>query len=165
MVNKSKSKKIKVMDRGMILTSRGMVRGPIERPYYESFESILTMITKYNLDVREVLPDNTEVKLTINNFNKDNTLPPEVIPNVVKPVEPKPEREIVPTQAIERTMTRKERKRLEHERKLADEKAKAEAEKVAEEENTSPAEEVSVPEEPSVEEAKVEEPKEESAEK
>lgn len=125
-------KKIKILSRGMVLTSRGMARTPIDRPYLETISSILIMITRYKADVVEVLPGGKEVKLTINNFNCDNTIVEEV--EVSKePVKP----EEVPTQpAISKNMSRKERKRLEAERRRLEQENAAKEEAPVEAEST-----------------------------
>ena len=117
--NKKNTKLIKVTDRGMIVTSRGVVRGPITVPYLETYDAILLMISRYNNNVFEVLKNGAEIQLNINNFNKDNNAPKEVIPTVEKR-QSEPNRELNPTQAINAGMSRKERKRLEYERQQAE---------------------------------------------
>lgn len=114
----TKKKLIKVADRGMILTSRGMVRGPIERPYLESTDAILLMLTRFNNEVYEVLSDNSEVRLNINNFSADNNVKIEKAETIPVRTEV-PEQVINPEQAINKNMSRKERKRLEYERQMA----------------------------------------------
>ena len=69
-----KTKRIVVKSRGKVLTSRGMCISPIARPYNEKLETIMLMISRYRADVYEVLDDGTEVKLTIQNFDKDNSV-------------------------------------------------------------------------------------------
>ena len=100
-------KKIKVISRGMVITSRGRVRTPIG-PYLENVKNILAMITRNNATVVEVLPDGKEVTLTIQNFDKDNSKAPA--------------EENVPVQepTNNRQLSRKERKKQEYERKVAE---------------------------------------------
>lgn len=121
-VNKMK-KRIKITNRGHVLTSRGMARTPIDRPYNEYIESILILITRYNANVVEVLPDGTEIPLTIENYATDNSV-------VKTPVAPAPEmkqpekveeKEEAPATFVSKNMSRKERKRLEAERRRASE--------------------------------------------
>lgn len=66
-------KKIVVKGKGRVLTSRGTCITPITRPYYEKLDYIMLMISKFRADVWEVLDDGREVKLTIQNFDKDNS--------------------------------------------------------------------------------------------
>lgn len=67
------SKMIVVKSKGYVDTSRGpRVYAPISRPYREKTEVILRMITVSKADVYEVLPDKTEVKLDVTNYDKDN---------------------------------------------------------------------------------------------
>jgi len=75
-------KKIKITNRGMFQTSRGMCRTPILRPYLESIDYIFRMIAK-GAKIVEVLDDGTEIELTEQNFNLDNSK------KVVKKEEPK----------------------------------------------------------------------------
>ena len=67
-------KKIIVKSRGKVLTSRGMCITPIQRPYYEKINQILLMISRYRADVYEILETGEEVKLTAQNFDKDNSI-------------------------------------------------------------------------------------------
>lgn len=136
MANEMK-KKIKILSKGVVLTSRGMARTPIDRPYLESINSILLLITRYKADVVEVLPDGREVKLTINNFNIDNTKVNEVaIENEGDTKEKKVDP--VPVQpAISKNMSRKERKRLEAERRRAEQLAQQNAADTKESETTN----------------------------
>lgn len=105
----------------MVLTGRGgMVRTPIMYPYLESIDAILIMITRYNAKVVEVLDDGREVELTINNFNIDNSKETVVQVDSI-PVRREVEPVNVPVTApFNKNMSRKERKRLEHERKMAE---------------------------------------------
>ena len=68
-----KTKLIKVTSRGLVMTSRGICRSPLGQ-YKENVENILVMITKNKATVVEVLPDGKEIPLTIQNFDKDNTI-------------------------------------------------------------------------------------------
>lgn len=133
--DKKDTKLIKVNDRGMIYTSRGMVRGPITVPYLEKFDAILLMVTRFNHDVVEVLKDGSEVKLTVHNFNLDNNAPAEKIPTMPVRKE-EPDKELNPTQAINAGMSRKERKRLEYERHQAELAKKQEEDAAAQQTDT-----------------------------
>lgn len=115
-------KPIKVLDRKMVLTSRGLVRGPILRPYQEKVDAIFTMLSRYDANIVEVLPNGKEVKLTLQNFNKDNSVEVQEVIPTVEVRKSEPERVIDPNQAIDARMSRKERKRLEHERRIKEEK-------------------------------------------
>lgn len=66
-------KKIIIKGKGRVLTSRGTCITPITRPYYEKLDYIMLMISKFRADVWEVLDDGREVRLTIQNFDKDNS--------------------------------------------------------------------------------------------
>lgn len=116
-------KPIKVLDRKMILTSRGLVRGPILHPYQEKIDAIFTMLSKYDANIVEVLPNGKEVALTLQNFNKDNSVEVQEVIPTVETRKTEPERAIEPNQAIDARMSRKERKRLEHERRIKEEAA------------------------------------------
>lgn len=119
-----KRKKIKVLNRGLILTSRGMIPGPITTPYMETLDAILIMIARFDNQVVEVLEDGTEFPLTVTNFDKDNNKKEEVIPTVETRKE-EPAKEITPTQPMNKHMSNKEKKRLEQEKRKAEEAAKA----------------------------------------
>ena len=123
MNKKPQTKKIKIVSKGIVTTSRGRCRTPIVSPYIENVNVILTMMTRDKAKIMEVLPDGKEVELNIYNFSQDNTIKPEVKPtapaahvadpavvNAGTPKEEKPER----------PLTRKERRELER-------KARAEA--------------------------------------
>ena len=116
-------KKIKVISRGMVITSRGRVRTPIG-PYLENVKNILAMITRNNATVVEVLPDGKEVTLTIQNFDKDNSKAPAEKNVPVQGEEKKeaPAEEKTPVQepTNNRQLSRKERKKQEYERKVAE---------------------------------------------
>lgn len=66
------TKMVRVTSRGMVTTSRGRVMSPIMSPYRETVDRIWGMITVDRADVEEQLPDKTFVKLTVQNFDKDN---------------------------------------------------------------------------------------------
>ena len=96
------TKMIKVTSRGTVTTSRGIVFAPIVRPYRESVDTIFGMLTRDEATVIEILDNGTEVKLTPQNFDKDNSIqfnkpeekkqPEQKTPTPVIPPEPvKPE--------------------------------------------------------------------------
>ena len=64
-------KRIKILSTG-ILPVIGFINGPILTPYYESVQTIYQMVLK-GIEIVEVLPDGTEVKLTHANVMTDNT--------------------------------------------------------------------------------------------
>ena len=66
------TKMVRVVSRGFVTTSRGRVIAPIMSPYRESVSRIWSMITVDRADVEEKLPDGTFLKLTPQNFDKDN---------------------------------------------------------------------------------------------
>lgn len=109
-----KSKKIKILSRGFVFTSRGRCRTPILRPYVESCDIILQMLSKDNAEIVEVLEDGREVKLTIQNFASDNSVveEKEEVVEVAQKEEPK------------RQLTRRERRELERKEREAAQKAK-----------------------------------------
>lgn len=72
------TKMIRVTSRGYVTTSRGRVISPIMSPYRESISRIWSMITTDRADVEEKLPDGSFVKLTAQNFDKDNFVSKEV---------------------------------------------------------------------------------------
>lgn len=67
------SKMIVVKSRGFITTSRGRLTTPITRPYRETCSNIWNMIAREKADVYEVFPDKTELQLSAQNFNTNNT--------------------------------------------------------------------------------------------
>lgn len=73
-------KYIKVLSRGYVTTNRGRAFTPITRAFKECTKNIFTMITVDKATVVEVLSDGTEIKLTPQNFDKDNE------PHVAQPV-------------------------------------------------------------------------------
>lgn len=83
-------KKIKITNRGMFQTSRGICRTPITRPYLESIEFIFRMIAK-GAKIVEVLENGEEVELTEQNFNLDNSKKVVKKEEVKKPEAPKAE--------------------------------------------------------------------------
>ena len=149
MNKKPQTKKIKIVSKGIVMTSRGRCRTPILTPYVENVDSILSMLTRDKAKIVEILPDKREVELTIYNFSQDNVIrdpitkeaaPAHVAdPKVVHAGIPAAQK---PTQ--DRPLTRKERRELE--RKARAEAAAKEA-KVEEPEVT--------PEQPIVEETVV----------
>ena len=115
---KNQTKKIKIVSRGFVITSRGRCRTPIMTPYLEKIDNILLMLTRDNAKIVEVLPDNTEIELNIYNFNKDNTVKPvkeePVIPvHVADPVTNQ-----VNNNQAEHQLSRKERRALEHKKRM-----------------------------------------------
>lgn len=132
MNKKPQTKKIKILSKGIVLTSRGRCRTPILTPYVENVNSILSMLTRDNAKIVEILPDKREVELTIYNFSQDNAardpITKEVAPAHV--ADPKVVHAGVPAQKIaqDRPLTRKERRELERKAR-----AEAAAQKVQEE--------------------------------
>lgn len=127
MARKPQTKKIKVISKGIVTTSRGRCRTPIAIPYMENTETILSMLTRDKAKIVEILPTGKEVELTIFNFSQDNSKVEEQTaikaahvadPAVVNAGQPK-----TPS---DRPLTRKERRELER-------KARAEAELAAKE--------------------------------
>ena len=120
-MDKSVKKKIKITSRGIVTTSRGRARTPLG-PYMERLGNISAMIIREKATVVELLPDGTEVPLSIQNFDKDTTKPVDVpAPKEEKVTSPKtdvaPEVKYEPTN---RQLSRKERKRQEYEKKAAE---------------------------------------------
>lgn len=141
-MNTNKTKLIKVTSRGLVMTSRGICRSPLGQ-YREKVENILVMITKNKATVVEVLPDGTEIPLTIQNFDKDNTGADVVTETIKVPVklaelknveEPKKEEPQQPAQEdnSNKQLSRKERKRLEYEKRNAEKKEEVKAEETVE---------------------------------
>lgn len=149
MVKKPQTKKIKIVSKGIVTTSRGRCRTPITSPYVENVNVIFSMLTRDNAKINEVLPNGKEVELTIYNFSQDNTVEPE---KVVVPAAHVADPAVVnagknPNEVkVDRPLTRKERRELER-------KARAEAQA----QNTQPVEEVTETTE-TVDESPVEEP-------
>lgn len=151
MNKKPQTKKIKILSKGIVLTSRGRCRTPILTPYVENVNSILSMLTRDNAKIVEVLPDKREVELTIYNFSQDNAardpITKEVAPAHV--ADPKVVHAGVPAQkpTQDRPLTRKERRELER-------KARAEAAAAQKAEMETPVEvtpvEESIEEEPTM---------------
>ena len=120
-------KKILITNRGYVPTSRGMCLTPITRPYKESTDVILRLITRYNADVEEVLDNGDHIKLTISNYASDNN----VSTPVVKVEEKTKDTPVVKPETIHNTvenntvksMSRKERRRMEYEKRMAEQKA------------------------------------------
>ena len=90
-------KKIVIKSKGPIRL-KGNIQGPVEIPYYEKVETICNMIMD-GLKVYEILNDNSEIKLTLSNYNVEsnpedpsmkNTFEPVNKKNVVVPSNPKP---------------------------------------------------------------------------
>ena len=89
-------KKIKILSTGPIECC-GFVWGPVLTPYMETTSKIFKMISAV-IHVVEVLEDGTEVRLTVENLRKDNSVEPEVKEDVIE--EPKAE-EVVEVPSIE----------------------------------------------------------------
>lgn len=73
MGNVVESKMIVVRSRGFITTSRGQVTTPITRAFRETCSNIWNMITREKAAVYEVFPDKTELRLSEQNFNTNNS--------------------------------------------------------------------------------------------
>lgn len=123
-------KKILITNRGYVPTSRGMCLTPITRPYKESTDVILRLLTRYNAEIEEVLDNGEHVKLTISNYATDNSVVSNPIIKESKPVveaTPVVEPEIVHTNVENnntmKSMSRKERRRMEHEQRMAEQRA------------------------------------------
>lgn len=81
MIRNIQTKRIKITSRGFVNTSRGRCRTPITTPYRESINVILTMLSRDNATIVEVLDNGDEVILNEFNFNQDNSKAPIVIDN------------------------------------------------------------------------------------
>lgn len=88
------SKMIKVTSRGYVTTSRGRAFAPITRPYREDVGVIFSMLTRDRATVVEVLSDKSEIKLTLQNFDKVND--PTFSVEDIKPVTTTPAKEVEP---------------------------------------------------------------------
>lgn len=89
------TKMIKVTSRGYVNTSRGKAFAPINRPYRESVDTIFRMLTVDRATIYEVLPNKELLKLTVHNFDKDNTpMPKTMVVEDPKKEEPVVEKEI-----------------------------------------------------------------------
>lgn len=64
---------IKITNRCIVTTSRGKLRAPILTPFKEDVSIIYIMIVRNHAEVYEVLPDGRSIKLTTENFDKDNS--------------------------------------------------------------------------------------------
>lgn len=120
-------KKILITNRGYVPTSRGMCLTPITRPYKESTDVILRLITRYNADVEEVLDNGDHIKLTISNYASDNNVSTPVVKveektEVTSVIEPETIHNTVENNTV-KSMSRKERRRMEYEKRMAEQKA------------------------------------------
>lgn len=120
-------KKILITNRGYVPTSRGMCLTPITRPYKESTDVILRLITRYNADVEEVLDNGDHIKLTISNYASDNNVSTPVVTveektEVTSVIEPETIHNTVENNTV-KSMSRKERRRMEYEKRMAEQKA------------------------------------------
>ena len=120
-------KKILITNRGYVPTSRGMCLTPITRPYKESTDVILRLITRYNADVEEVLDNGDHIKLTISNYASDNNVSTPVvtveeITEVTSVIELETIHNTVENNTV-KSMSRKERRRMEYEKRMAEQKA------------------------------------------
>ena len=122
-------KKILITNRGYVPTSRGMCLTPITRPYKESTDVILRLLTRYNAEIEEVLDNGEHVKLTISNYASDNNVVSNPIIKESKPVveatpvvEPKNIHTNIENNTV-KSMSRKERRRMEYEQRMAEQKA------------------------------------------
>lgn len=94
-------KKIKILTSGPI-RAKGLIYGPVLTPYMETEDNIFTLLAA-GVKVVEVLPDKTEVELTLSNFRADNSVKP--VPTVEPVVEPEPVQEPVVEEApVEETV-------------------------------------------------------------
>lgn len=122
-------KKILITNRGYVPTSRGMCLTPITRPYKESTDVILRLLTRYNAEIEEILDNGEHVKLTISNYASNNNVVSNPIIKESKPVAeatPVVESKNVHTNIENNTvksMSRKERRRMEYEQRMAEQKA------------------------------------------
>lgn len=64
-------KRIKILTRGPI-RAKNFINGPVLTPYFEEIANIFTMVSQ-GVHVVEVCDDRTEVRLTIDNINEDNS--------------------------------------------------------------------------------------------
>lgn len=64
---------IKITNRCYVTTSRGKIRGPVFTPFKEDVSIIYIMIVRDGAEVYEVCPNGRTVKLTTENFDKDNS--------------------------------------------------------------------------------------------
>ena len=118
---RDQTKKIKITNKGYVLTSRGMARTPIDRPYKETVDAIRLLIARFGAHVVEVLDDGREVELTINNYASDNSnIKDKVVPDKTAKSATEPVKVANAQQCVPKTMSRKERKRLEYQRRLAE---------------------------------------------
>ena len=88
------TKMIRVVSRGYVSTSRGRVMTPLMSPYRESVNRIWNMLTVDRADINEKLDDGSFIRLTIHNYDKDNSVKADVatgIPHKVTKSEPTPE--------------------------------------------------------------------------
>lgn len=65
-------KRIIITNRKYVLTSRGNIITPISSPYDEFVHLIFRMISN-DAEVYEVLPSGEKIRLTLKNFDKDNS--------------------------------------------------------------------------------------------
>lgn len=93
-------KRIKITSSGPLAT-KGGAHGPIRTPYLETIANIKKLLSRDRATVIEVMPDGTEVQLTLANFCLDNKgTKVEVKPAAPEKVEVKPQEvEVVPTPA------------------------------------------------------------------
>ncbi len=103
-MDNNEKKRIKVLSRGPIECC-GFIYGPILTPYWETLAKIFKMVSA-NIHVVEVLEDGTEVKLTVENFKRDNTVTPvvEATPEVVEEVKEDIQEEVVEEVEVEPTV-------------------------------------------------------------
>ena len=64
---------IKITNRCYVTTSRGKIRTPILTPFKEDVSIIYIMIVRDGAEVYEVCPNGRTVRLTVDNFDKDNS--------------------------------------------------------------------------------------------
>ena len=89
------TKMIKVTSRGYVNTSRGKAFAPINRPYRENVDTIFRMLTVDRATIYEVLPNKELLKLTVHNFDKENSpMPKNMGVEAPKKEEPVVEKEV-----------------------------------------------------------------------
>lgn len=76
------TKMIRIVSRGFVTTSRGRVMSPILSPYKESINRIWNMLTVDRADIDEKLPDGSFIRLTVQNYDKDNSVSSDVASKV-----------------------------------------------------------------------------------
>lgn len=97
-------KKIRIVSRGIVHTTRGQVITPTGI-FYEKTDQILKMLLKDKAKIIELLEDGTTVQLTDKNYNTDNTKgtwEEEALAPKSVPLAPLEEAKSVPTPALQK---------------------------------------------------------------